>query len=350
MKNNTCNKAEGFEENQSNDKKSDRFGLSTKSMWSIRFVFNLIPWCILGAFLLFLVFSCFYTVDSQQTAILFHFGKFTKIVEPGLHVKLPYPIQSVEYFDTERIMSMYVGQTSQDLNTDFLWDNAHAGCEEAMLLGNGNELCAVNMRLNYKINDVEDYRKNYKASDSLLSARAYECLLERTISTDLDTLLSVDREAFAISIQAELNEFSSQKALGLEVVDVIIENIHPAIDAVPTYQKVINASIDRNSYKLQAQGYRTEKISAAVTYKESEVNKAIANQKTRLAEATQTVSVFLASAESWQANPESVEFMKTLNAYKHLIKDSKLYVFSPNTIAESDKFLLRTDSRSITVK
>jgi|SRR3990167_5482688 len=43
----------------------------------------------LAMFLLIFIFSLFFTVSQQTTALIERFGKYTRSYSPGLHIKLP---------------------------------------------------------------------------------------------------------------------------------------------------------------------------------------------------------------------------------------------------------------------
>lgn len=78
---------------------------------------------------------------------------------------------------------------------------------------------------------------------SLLGAEAYELITDRTISADLDTLLSVDRSEFARIFRNDLNTKLAQNPIGLRVVRVVIESIHPPVEVAPIYQEVVSAEL-----------------------------------------------------------------------------------------------------------
>jgi hypothetical protein len=87
---------------------------------------------------------------------------------------------------------------------NFLWDQAHFGNEHLLLLGNGNELIAVNARIIYYISDLYSYLTTSPNPEAILSAAAYKALMNRTVYTSLDTFLSVDRDLLSSSLLNEL--------------------------------------------------------------------------------------------------------------------------------------------------
>ena len=52
---------------------------------------------VLGLILILVAFTTWYTVDESEQAVVITFGQANSTVtEPGLHFKMPWPIQQVE--------------------------------------------------------------------------------------------------------------------------------------------------------------------------------------------------------------------------------------------------------------
>src|SRR3546814_3313431 len=49
------------------------------------------------ALVLWLAFNCFVLVAEQERGVVLRFGQFARILEPGPHFKLPWPVRSEEH-------------------------------------------------------------------------------------------------------------------------------------------------------------------------------------------------------------------------------------------------------------
>ena len=320
----------------------ERTGLSFKSLWTIHFMIGMIPYCILLIFFVIVLSTTMYTINPNEQALVYRFGLLREesVTDPGLHFKLPYPFDQVEIYDVTRMKSMFVGYTPSESN-DYLWTSEHGGEEYTLLLGNGNELVAVNMRLNYWIDNLMNYRTIYENPESMLNARAFAVMMERTMSSDLNTVLSVDRSTLADEVKDELNAFADEKKLGLEVANVIIENIHPPVEVAEVYQSVINASIQKVTQTKAAESYAYQTLSAAQQQHTAAVAAATKNQTSRLAGAKSEIDVFQAACQEYLLSPNSYKLWKVTNAYGQLVQKSRIYVFSPGTEKIMNRFLLK---------
>src|SRR5574339_776374 len=71
-------------------------------MTSIKRVYTIVGLIFLITILSVLAFTTWYTVDESEQAVILTFGKVEEgLTEPGLHFKLPWPIQSVEKLSKE---------------------------------------------------------------------------------------------------------------------------------------------------------------------------------------------------------------------------------------------------------
>jgi len=312
------------------DSEEVRVNFSLKSLYTIKYTLRIFPGLFLAlGFVLFLSTTIFVVHPYQQAAVYRH-GRLDRssIVGEGIHFKLPWPIDRVEIFDVHRIRSMQIGQVSFD-DDGFIWAQLHAGGDHLLLLGNGNEKVSINMRIFYRISDLYLYVKTSTKPEAILSAAAYEALMNRTVNTTLDAFLSIDRGSLSASILEELSEFSERENLGLSVVQIIIEGIHPPAEVADVYQMVISASIDRNTIITGAETEAERMLIDAERQSRSIVNYAMARQYYRISAAQKEMAVFHASMEAHGVSARSFELARYLDTFERVIGGSKVYVFSP---------------------
>src|SRR3546814_3592841 len=67
-----------------------------------------------GLIALWIVFGSFYRVDPQERGVVMRFGKYVETTGPGMHMKLPTPIDTVQKVPVETVSSIDIGSTSSD--------------------------------------------------------------------------------------------------------------------------------------------------------------------------------------------------------------------------------------------
>jgi len=312
------------------DSEEVRVNFSLKSLYTIKYTLKIFPGLFLALGFVLLLSTTIFVVHPYQQAAVYRHGRLDRssILGEGIHFKLPWPIDRVEIFDVHRIRSMQIGQVSFD-DDGFIWAQLHAGGDHLLLLGNGNEKVSINMRIFYRISDLYLYVKTSTNPEAILSAAAYEALMNRTVNTTLDAFLSIDRGSLSASILEELSEFSERENLGLYVVQTIIEGIHPPAEVADVYQMVISASIDRNTIITGAETEAERMLIDAERQSRSIVNYAMARQYYRISAAQKEMAVFHASMEAHGVSAGSFELARYLDTFERVIGGSNVYVFSP---------------------
>jgi len=310
--------------------KKEKLNFSLKSLYTIKYALKILPAVVLGfCFVLFISTSIF-VVEPHQQALVFRLGKLetTAVIEEGIHLKLPFPIDRARIYDVYRVNSMQIGYQST-YSENYLWTKSHDGGENTMLLGDGNEMVAVNIKVIYKISNLYNYVKTYANPEEALRAAAYEALMYRTVNTTLDEFLSVDRSSLSVSLEQELSLFCKEKELGVSVIQVIIESIHPPVDVADFYQRVVTALIIKNTIIKRAESQAVQKIIAAQQESRTAIDNAIAARHNRVSEAQKEMAVYYAAMQAYAISPASFELVKYLDTYEKIIANNKVYVFSP---------------------
>lgn len=302
-------------------------GITLRSLFGIRVIRKVLPLVVVGVAFGFWLSTGFVQVESYQQAALYRFGTCYDILEPGLHVTLPYPFDKVELYDTERVNELVVGYETAE-KSDLLWTESHGGTEYKLLLGNGNELVSVNLRIKYKISDLRAYVTNAAQAEQILNAKAYSVVTDMTVRTTLDALLAEDRAALSQKIEDELAAYLEKSNCGLVVVDAILESFHPPVEVSAIYQKVVSAEMQAQAQKDAAEGLANSSITYAENKKDILVIQAQIRQETSVAEAKAAVAEFMAMKEAYGENPGAFCYYKYLNALATVYKGRRLYIVS----------------------
>jgi len=107
-----------------------QFGFKVSETWAFRLLEQWIVRLIILQIAVFLMFTCFVFVDTGEQAIVERFGNPKAVLNPGPHLKLPWPVDVIYRYPTERIQSFSVGvetDNSPGMNTNtVLWTVPHS--------------------------------------------------------------------------------------------------------------------------------------------------------------------------------------------------------------------------------
>ena len=301
-------------------------GITLRSLWSIKYIRDITPAVLFMIAALLWLSTCIIQVETNQQAAVYRIGNLQeKILKPGLHLTLPYPFDKVEIYDTETVNKTTIGYKATE-NADNIWTEGHEGEEYKLLLGGGDEVVSINLRLEYKISDLKQYLTTATSPESMMQALAYELVTDQTIATDLSSLMSADRDAFSENFQKELSKMMEEKKLGLEVVAVVLESIHPPVEIAWVYQELISAGINAEKYLVNAQDVAAVTIAQAETTHDTTVGGAQVSYEEKVAAAKASITEFMASVEAYNASSDAYKYQKYLAAVRKAYGNANLVI------------------------
>jgi regulator of protease activity HflC (stomatin/prohibitin superfamily) len=261
-----------------------QFGFKVSQTW----FYQLIVRAAVPMFLFFLavlsLLSCLVVVGPGQRAVIQHLGKFDadSIVGPGRHFKLPWPFDVAMIYPTDRVQLINIGfekgDDHKDDNRPLLWGQQHYETEYNLLVATDVEqedadqevapVSIVNaaVPVKYKINDLYAYVRNTIDPQERLEAICYAELSRYAASAKIETegddiegakrlsIIGAGRWAAGKQLQKSIQAKADQAKLGVEIVFVGLQGVHPPKDVADAYQKVIGSIQRRQAQILTAEG------------------------------------------------------------------------------------------------
>lgn len=301
-------------------------GITMRALWSMQLVKKVVPAALLGIVLLIWLSTGLVQIEAHQEGALYRLGKLqSKSLQPGIHLTLPWPFDKVEVYNTKTLNKLTIGYIPTG-EQDNIWTQEHGGEEYRLLLGNGDELISINLEIEYRINDLYSYIGNAASPEALLQAEAYEIITNRTISSNLEMMLSTDREVFSESFKQELTEHMKHHNTGLEVVNVVLESIHPPVEVADVYQNLIGASIDAEHIIILAKNEANAQIMQAKNEQTAKVGDAYVQKYQSIAAAEASVAEFMAGVAAYEAYPAAYRYYKYMNTLTQVYSQAKLII------------------------
>jgi regulator of protease activity HflC (stomatin/prohibitin superfamily) len=202
----------------------------------------------------------------------------------------------------------------------------------------------------YKIDDLYTYLTKSANPEAILSSKAYEFMMNKTNSTNLDTILSVDRTGLSKELLSALNEFTKEYKVGISVEEVIIESIHPPVELSSVYQSVVSADVNKTTTITNAQAAAEKIILDAEKGAKTVVITAKENQAKKVSDATQEMTVYKAALEAYRQRPAAFRLSKYVDTYEKVIAGNKVYVFSPNVEADLSQYIINSSGKALSTE
>ena len=243
--------------------------------------------------------TCLYTVGEREYAMLFALGELkTVVTEPGLHFKLPAPLQNVVYLN-KRILTLDASgadlvQTSEKKNL------------------------MIDTFVKWRIGDARRYWVSFQGSERAASDRL--AMLLRDVlniavnKRTVNQITSSERE----KAMAEISELlqARVKALGIDIVDVRMKRVDFTPEISESVYSRMEAERKRVASEERSKGAaQAERIRAGAD-RQSEVILAEAYrdaQKTKGEGDGEAARIY---ADAFGKDPEFARFYRSLEAYR----------------------------------
>ena len=253
--------------------------------------------------------STVFTVDETRQVVILQFGEPVRIIKmPGLHFKLPAPLQVAQHFD-DRLLE-YDVSPEEILSKD----------KKSLIVDNYVRWRIIDPLLFLQTVQTESIAKT-RIDDIVYSE------LRRELGThNMSEIITESRELIMEKVTRE--SATATKPYGIEVVDVRLKRVDlPQNNEQSIYRRIQAERIrqankfrsegEEESQKIKASTDKDKTIILATAYKEAEEVKGEGEAK--------AVDIY---ARAFSKDPDFYEFYRTLETYK-IILDKKTTLVLP---------------------
>lgn len=299
-----------------------QFGFEVSRSWFYQLLARAITPLIICGVAVLILLSSIVIVDPYEQAIITRFGHLMRKVDPGIHLKWPWPASRAELYPVGRIHEVSIGsvRATTDPTKALLWTtqhspdvsylitgptplathlNAHADKDESKHDVPGMALVEADIIVQFRVRDLELFARNAAAPQQLLTAKIQQDRWARMskrwedagrngpnptlnrqpiepsptlkvigqrranayfAQQDIDTLLAKGRMLAGETLKQQIQADVDEQHLGLEIVFVGLAGIHPpmASEVAKMFHEQINALQQEQSMIEEA---RTQEIS-----------------------------------------------------------------------------------------
>ncbi|NGO38855.1 hypothetical protein G4L39_05525 [Limisphaera ngatamarikiensis] len=271
-----------------------QFGFKVSETWVYKFFERALGWLVLLQLGVLLLSTCFVVVDPGQQALLERWGRPAgdrALLGPGLHLKWPWPVEKVYRYRTEEIQTLTVGIEPEppepgvkDTRT-VVWTVAHGKEDLFMVAAREVEsgvrpqdqrertappvsFLVVNVPIHFQIEDVRQWAYGHRDPARLLENLATREIVRYLVSADLGEVMSTARARAAEELRLRIQKAAEELRLGVRIVFVGLQGIHPPVKVAPEFNRVVSAWHTRQARILDAQAaaIRTNALAAAQAF------------------------------------------------------------------------------------
>jgi membrane protease subunit HflK len=267
-------------------------------------------------------FTTWYTVDESDQAVILTFGKVEEgITEPGLHFKLPWPIQSVEKLSKETFSLQFGYEEKDGEIKDFP--------EETKMITGDENIVLADLVVQWKITDPEKYLYNAEDPEEVLYDSTSASLRSIIGSSKIDDALTSGKAEIEAEVRELLTSLVNKYDIGISVLAVKLQDVElPNEDVRKAFTDVTDARETANTKLNEAEKYKNQRMNEAEGEKDALISKAEGEKAARLERARGDVAVFNKIYGEYKNNPNITRERLVLETLEQVLPEAEIYIMN----------------------
>lgn len=244
---------------------------------------NNLRYILLGALVLVVAFSSFFTVQPEEVGIITRFGEFTRTANPGLNFKFPF-MEDVRYVPVQRQLKQEFGYRTTSAGVRSSYTKSGFTDESLMLTGDLN-LADVEWVVQYRVNDPFNFLFKIRNPEQTLRDISEAAMRQIVGDRTVNEVLTVGRAEVSAEAERLIQELCTEYETGIKIEQVVLQDINPPNPVKPSFNAVNEAQQQRetlineakseyNKVIPRARGQAQETIQKAEGYALDRVNRA----------------------------------------------------------------------------
>jgi membrane protease subunit HflK len=271
---------------------------------------------VVALILLIVAVTSFYTVDPEEIGVVLRLGRFVRTTDPGLHVKLPFAIETVTKVPIQRQLKEEFGFQTVSAGVRSQFSVRGREAEANMLTGDLNA-AVVEWVVQYRI--VDPYKYLFRVRNVRETFRSMSEAVMRGVVGDrtVNEVLTVGRQEIADLVEQNLQMLCDQYETGIKVDQVVLQDVNPPDPVKPSFNEVNEAQQEKEKLINQAQSEYNKVIPRARGEAQQTIQEAEGYALNRLNTARGDSARFVAVFNEYQNAPEVTRkriYLETMNA------------------------------------
>lgn len=256
-----------------------QFGTGVAESISMRFLRRaVLPLVLVQGALLYLM-SCLVFLGPEETAILEHLGRphpTRSELGSGFHLKAPWPFETIRRVPAKRIQVVRIGfeAAPEEIRpATLLWTVPHYREEDTFVTASASSsregeaisvgLISFNVPVEYRVTNLMQYVYGHLRPDEWVRDLAYRALTRELASRDFVPVVGPARLQVSQQVQRRVQQEADAQGLGVEILFVGVQSVHPPVSVAPAFQSVVGALEQREAAILEARAYTNSALPVA---------------------------------------------------------------------------------------
>ncbi|SDN37502.1 FtsH protease activity modulator HflK [Bacillus sp. OK048] len=291
-------------------------------MVNLKRIYTIVGLVFLVAIVGIVGFTTWYTVDESEQAVIITFGHVEEgITEPGLHFKLPWPIQSVETLSKETF-SLQFGYEEKDGEVKEFPN------ETKMITGDENIVLA-DLVVQWKITDPAKYLFNAEKPEEILFNSTSASLRSIIGSSKIDDALTSGKAEIEAEVRDLLSTLVEKYDIGISILAVKLQDVElPNVEVRKAFTNVTDARETMNTKINEAGKYRNKRTNEAKGEVAAINSTALGDKAARIETARGDIAVFNKLYDEYRTNPDITRQRLILETLEQVLPNAEIYIMN----------------------
>jgi len=289
-----------------------------------------------------------YVVGPGERGLVFRFGRLLNPSgqKPGLHMHLPWPMETVRKASVSAVRRVEIGfrtqPTTQGVNErSYQWESRHIKGkytkkpEESILFTGDENLIDVNTIVQYRVAEVTPFLLHLENPERLIRSAAEEAIRKVVGMKLLDDLLTAHRVPVENRIMEILQTALDDIGSGIQVTTVRLQDVHPPLEVVSAFREVASAREDKNRLINEAYAYCNQVLPLARGEAAANIKLAEGEKQERTDRARGEADKFIALLHQYQRAREVTEVRMFLETMEQSLTDLEKFIVEPHACREA---------------
>lgn len=255
---------------------------------------------IAAAIVAYILAAGIYVVNPQQQAVVQRFGKVVRTgVLPGLHVKMPFPIERVRKVKVAEVKRAGIGFDSADEISGRI-----PNPERLHFLTADRNIISVQAMVQYGVSEPVRYLFGTEDPKRSVRAAAESALTEVCAGYHVEQAITVAKYEIQERTRKLAQEVLDSYGVGVRITAVNLQSVGPPLEVAAAFKDVIDAMTERKRLINEAESYGSRVVLKARGEAQSILSGARAYEAENVKRAMGESQRFLKALEEYEKAPE----------------------------------------------
>ncbi len=274
------------------------------------------------------VWTALYTVPSDSVAVVQRFGKYLKVVPPGLNWKLPMGVDKATIVPVKRQLKQEFGFGTAGASDRYQSPLPQDAQRETQMVTGDLNAALVEWVIQYRIADPAKFLFEVREPRATLRHVSESVMREVVGDRTVDEVITIGRQEIENEALVKMQELATKYEMGISIDQVQLKNINPPKPVQESFNEVNQAQQEKEKLINEARRDYNKVIPLAEGEKDQRIREADGYRLKRINEAEGDAARFTALLEEYKKAPEVTRRRIYIETLQEVLpgSDSKIIV------------------------